>query len=504
MELGVALGADPESAGHAQTLAALGNVTDCAAEALGGEGGAGGRGGDDTAVSSHTHSGKAGEPPLSACIEKACATWAGGVEASKRLAATRRALALTSRPKESTTERGGSQAGTSTVSVQHLQAVQALCTPASAERVTVTVQPFERARQAISAVTAFQVWALFRVCGVVALREALPIRSVETAANAAREQLETARPTIASFREARSQARTSPDAAVAHLEEETIASRDASGSDLRYELKMPVLGLHASLGLFAEGFGHDEPAGESSDGESVPHDDRFAGGVVDSEVVLALSKLLLHGNSLVVDTLSTIVSLPGCPPGHWHADIDDPRDAAWSLVGGARHAPPPGLVAVVPLVNMSRSNGPTEFLLGSHVARIMGEDHWWQQAQAAGDPMVRSLELALDVNQRDVVLFDVRLRHRGGANRSPSPRPILYVGYNQRWFQDTVNFQTAHTSQWHALGSRTHRALFARKDAEAYIRTLEAQLAARGVDVTSLRSGGRAAAVDTKAGELVV
>ena len=255
--------------------------------------------------------------------------------------------------------------------------------------------------------------------------------------------------------------------------------------------------------------------------------------------MLALAKMLLNGNALVVDTLSTVVSLPGCPVGHWHADLDDPRDAAWFLSDGARHAPPPGLIAIVPLVNVSSrrgetphaDNGPTEFLLGSHVTRMLDEPNWWATRadtrphltrhciissapnslslwcvctlcvryrwatmQQDKDPMVAKLELALDATAGDAVLFDVRIRHRGGPNRSPEPRPIMYVGYMQRWFRDTVNFKEAHTAAWDALPGKTLRALLARKDAEAYVHLLEAALADRGVDVNALRALGDVAA----------
>ena len=32
-----------------------------------------------------------------------------------------------------------------------------------------------------------------------------------------------------------------------------------------------------------------------------------------------------------------------------------------------------------------------------------------------------------------MILFDLRLEHRGGANRGTVKRPILYLGYTNRW-----------------------------------------------------------------------
>ena len=38
-----------------------------------------------------------------------------------------------------------------------------------------------------------------------------------------------------------------------------------------------------------------------------------------------------------------------------------------------------------------------------------------------------------------MILFDLRLEHRGGANRGTVKRPILYLGYTNRWCDDASN-----------------------------------------------------------------
>jgi ectoine hydroxylase-related dioxygenase (phytanoyl-CoA dioxygenase family) len=40
----------------------------------------------------------------------------------------------------------------------------------------------------------------------------------------------------------------------------------------------------------------------------------------------------------------------------------------------------------------------------------------------------------------DAILFDYRLWHAGGANRTEERRPILYHIYARPWFDDTFNF----------------------------------------------------------------
>ena len=275
--LGVALGEEPEAAGQEHTAAALRRAAGCAPV-----------GGDD-------------------CAEAACAAWHGGGAAAERHVAARRALATLH-----TTQGGG------TAAARHRRAAAQLCAPASVERVTVELRPYERQRQVLGAVSAYQAWALFRVCGVVALGGAVGVHAVERARNATLSELEASLPAIRHYRDARRQARARGGqrgaSEVRHLERDGLASRDRSGSDLRYEMR---LGEADQASAFIGGGG--EPSGgegeqstDSSEGEGSSYS-----GLVDSELLIAASKLLLHGNAVTVDTLSAVVSLPSCPLGHW-------------------------------------------------------------------------------------------------------------------------------------------------------------------------------------------
>ena len=93
----------------------------------------------------------------------------------------------------------------------------------------------------------------------------------------------------------------------------------------------------------------------------------------------------------------------------------------------------------VPLVDLTlgaRSNGPTEFTLGSHV---LGDDAWdaaksWLPAPKAGTAIV----------------FDYRVGHRGMGNKSDEPRPTLYLTYtNKPGWSDKDNF---HKGRYRKLG----------------------------------------------------
>ena len=41
------------------------------------------------------------------------------------------------------------------------------------------------------------------------------------------------------------------------------------------------------------------------------------------------------------------------------------------------------------------------------------------------------------LNVTDVLLFDYQVKHRGGTNRSPDLRSLLYLTYARKWYKDT-------------------------------------------------------------------
>jgi len=73
----------------------------------------------------------------------------------------------------------------------------------------------------------------------------------------------------------------------------------------------------------------------------------------------------------------------------------------------------------------------------------------------------------------DAILFDTRITHRGGANKTPHPRPMMYVSYVRDWWQDSVNFKQRHTRNFDELSTSQLRRLLTRVDREAYIKSLE-------------------------------
>ena len=349
---------------------------------------------------------------------------------------------------------------------EHMDAVRLLCRPEPSE-LTVRPAQWEAARGALSARRAFELWALFRVCGVAALADALPVAAVERVGEATKALLEEKRAQLDGMIKGGGGAARRADGA-------TLQMRDASGDQRRYELKLP----HARA-----------PFNETA--------------VVANELLLFMAKLFVQDAGLAMDTYSTIVALPGCRRGHMHADVLNPFEYQAAVSRHQSHFLPPGLVAIVPLVDLDATNGPTSFQLGSHV-RVRGDplsDAQHEPSEAGSEPeaaaeaavgaaegATRTLEVALHATRGSAVLFDLRVRHRGGANRGPAPRSILYLGYTLRWWEDVVTFSPSHSAAWQRLPSRTQRALFARLDHVAYVARLERELEARGVDVAAMRA----------------
>jgi ectoine hydroxylase-related dioxygenase (phytanoyl-CoA dioxygenase family) len=83
------------------------------------------------------------------------------------------------------------------------------------------------------------------------------------------------------------------------------------------------------------------------------------------------------------------------------------------------HRPAHWITIMLPLVDITMENGPTEFWPGSHIQALSGPNRW----KIESVPFV--------CNKGDALLFDCRVEHRGMGNDSDESRPQLYV-----WFKD--------------------------------------------------------------------
>jgi ectoine hydroxylase-related dioxygenase (phytanoyl-CoA dioxygenase family) len=140
------------------------------------------------------------------------------------------------------------------------------------------------------------------------------------------------------------------------------------------------------------------------------------GLLADARLVAMLRRLL--GAKARVETAGSVLALPGAPAQRWHQDVPH-------LFATGAHLPAHFVAVFVPLVEISRANGPTEFCAGSHV-----------RAAAA----LPRRELALECPLGSLVLFDGRVLHRGGANLSASAeREVLFLNVCRHWFRDMSN-----------------------------------------------------------------
>lgn len=125
-------------------------------------------------------------------------------------------------------------------------------------------------------------------------------------------------------------------------------------------------------------------------------------------------------------------------PGEWRHH--DPQVAATS-----HHSQHPChcLTVFVPLVDLTEENGATKYLPGTQHS-VLSTAALEAEASEAGSSGGAGSCARLEVSAGDAVLFDYRLFHAGGANRSTRRRPILYLIYARPWYEDNINFPARH------------------------------------------------------------
>ena len=77
---------------------------------------------------------------------------------------------------------------------------------------------------------------------------------------------------------------------------------------------------------------------------------------------------------------------------------------------------------LIPLVDITNENGPTEFIIGSH-------------KQTFDEIDVNETETIL-LKTGSALIFDGRIFHRGRENNSSNPRPVIYVVFSRSWYND--------------------------------------------------------------------
>lgn len=219
----------------------------------------------------------------------------------------------------------------------------------------------------------------------------------------------------------------------------------------------------------------------------------------------------MDSERLEMDTYSVVTSLSDTPIQHWHRDAAPLFEAPQS--GPASHPRPHGIVVFVPLDDVPLERGPTEFLLRSHIQCARDREYEGKldggpdPALPKGSPrrnlIITECPHSFDAGTwkaiaetGDVILFDLRILHRGGENVSPGPRPQIYATYTREWYVDAVNFHTKQTRAFDEL-DKANRKLLTRIDHQAYVESLESMVQKElGVDPKSLQSDPKWRKVD--------
>ena len=107
-----------------------------------------------------------------------------------------------------------------------------------------------------------------------------------------------------------------------------------------------------------------------------------------------------------------------CEPGAIHRDTYPlfEQDRAWEL-----QAPCFYLTGIIPLVDQDEEIGATELFPGSQ-----------RQIQS----QVTQKMIQPKLNAGDVLVFDGRMFHRGGAKQSAGDRPMIFQVWHKKWYQE--------------------------------------------------------------------
>ena len=139
--------------------------------------------------------------------------------------------------------------------------------------------------------------------------------------------------------------------------------------------------------------------------------------LADDEAPLGRAFAAIAGADATLWECAAIVSAPGAAPQILHAD--------------ATHTPEPLLVtAFVALQDVRREMGPTRFVRGTHTepgpAAVLADGDALGLADAKGRPPPSCVAL---LKAGEAALYDGRLLHCGGANRSDELRILFYLTF---------------------------------------------------------------------------
>ena len=119
-----------------------------------------------------------------------------------------------------------------------------------------------------------------------------------------------------------------------------------------------------------------------------------------------------------------IPSLGGSGPTDIHRDVYPflNNTGEYDLSELDVNLPPYYFTVLIPLVQITRENGPTQFIRGTHKKPIVDDSK-----ETFYSPLL---------SRGDMVIFDGRLLHRGSANQTQEERVIAYLTFIANWYHD--------------------------------------------------------------------
>jgi len=326
---------------------------------------------------------------------------------------------------------------------QYMAAVRNAC---SADNISIVLSEDEIQTNQLHASTLNAIVSVFDACGVVAVTNVYSVEQIDEAARAQAQH----------FHE---HEQSSGQRSASHIHLSTVEVK-RRGDTLRQEIVCPLTKPFTDL--------------------------------TSSSTILQVARQLLRTADVELDTFSYIQSESGSSVQPWHTDMGPLVDD--DLAESSLVLPAYGLVMIVPFIDLDSANGPTEFIPGSHLPPTAikgGDGAYWHDAET-GEANSKAPTFALRLPAGSALFFDIRTTHRGGANASPTERPILYASFFREWFTDRINFGGRQSRWWNDLAKEKQgledqlKKLYSRIDSRQYTKRLEDMLKKRGVDLKEL------------------
>lgn len=194
-----------------------------------------------------------------------------------------------------------------------------------------------------------------------------------------------------------------------------------------YEAFMPLLNDHIARE------GHLLNRGSNRYYVTLPFTTPFADpSIFEDEEILAIVERLV-GADAVMCQLATDTPLLGSE----YQDVH--RDTLPLFPEAGIETPPYQLAVNFPLVDITLKNGPLEITRGTH---LMSKQEGLRRLES-GEINLEPVTMQIG----DVMIRDVRGLHRGTPNHTPTPRPMVVIGYSRRWlFRPEVSIQIPRTT----------------------------------------------------------